>query len=225
MDTAAATAKRARTRRLAVTIAVAATVVAVAATLAGPAAAAGTLTGATGPGGAWRKAEEVPGTAALNKGGDAGIDSVSCASAGNCGGGGFYTGSSGYSEALVVSQVHGAWGKAEEVPGTAALNEGGDAGIDSVSCASAGNCSAGGSYAGHSGGNQAFVVSQVHGTWRRAEEVPGTARLNAGANAQVWSVSCASAGNCSAGGQYASSRKPAPLGTSQAFVVTEVNGT
>ncbi|HEY2080324.1 MAG TPA: hypothetical protein VGH53_28690, partial [Streptosporangiaceae bacterium] len=39
------------------------------------------------------------------------------------------------------------WGKAQEVPGTAALNTGHRAGISSVSCASAGNCSAGGVYA------------------------------------------------------------------------------
>ena len=39
-----------------------------------------------------------------------------------------------------------AWGTAEEVPGTAALNAGGNAGVNSVSCPSAGNCSAGGLY-------------------------------------------------------------------------------
>ncbi len=40
------------------------------------------------------------------------------------------------------------WGKAEKVPGTAALNQGGDAQVRSVSCAAAGNCSAGGLYFG-----------------------------------------------------------------------------
>src|SRR5260370_4008900 len=37
-----------------------------------------------------------------------------------------------------------AWHTAIEVPGTAALNQRGDAQITSVSCTSAGNCSAGG---------------------------------------------------------------------------------
>jgi hypothetical protein len=69
----------------------------------------------------------------------------------------------------------GTWGKAEEVPGTAALSTGGAAQISSVSCASAGNCSGGGSYAVRSGRFQAFVVSQKHGTWGKAREVPGTA--------------------------------------------------
>jgi hypothetical protein len=41
----------------------------------------------------------------------------------------------------------GTWGTAIEVPGTAALHQGGYAFVSSVSCARAGNCSAGGSYA------------------------------------------------------------------------------
>ena len=54
----------------------------------------------------------------------------------------------------------GTWGTAKEVPGTATLNQGGYATIASVSCASAGNCSAGGVYKDGSGGTQAFVVSK-----------------------------------------------------------------
>jgi hypothetical protein len=46
------------------------------------------------------------------------------------------------------------------VPGTAALNQGGDVGIGSVSCAAAGKWSAGGFYTDSSGHGQAFVVSE-----------------------------------------------------------------
>jgi hypothetical protein len=53
------------------------------------------------------------------------------------------------------------WGTAEEVPGTATLNQGGDAGAESVSCASAGNCTAGGYYTDGSSHSQAFVVSET----------------------------------------------------------------
>jgi hypothetical protein len=223
--------------------------------------------------GTWGKAEEVPGTATLNKNGDGGIDSVSCASAGNCSAGGFYAGTgrqdfhafvvsqvsgtwrkaeevpgtsknawtnsvscgsagncsaggfysvSSSQEAFVVSQVKGTWGKAEEVPGTATLNTGGVAETDSVSCASAGNCSAGGSYFDKSSGAQAFVVSQVSGTWSKAEEVPGTATLNTGAFAAISSVSCASAGNCSAGGYYQAGTGGTQL-DSQVFVVSQTS--
>jgi len=46
----------------------------------------------------------------------------------------------------VVSERNGVWGRAIEVPGLAALNAGGTAGVVSVSCASAGNCAAAGDY-------------------------------------------------------------------------------
>src|SRR5216683_2611505 len=52
--------------------------------------AASAVTGAVWTGG-WGRAMEVPGSGALNKGGDAVVISVSCASAGNCAAGGFYT--------------------------------------------------------------------------------------------------------------------------------------
>jgi hypothetical protein len=166
--------------------------------------------------GAWGKAVEVPGSAALNTGGDAEIQAVSCASAGNCSAGGFYTDRSHRAQAFVVSQVRGAWGKAGEVPGSAALNTG-TAWITSMSCASAGNCGAGGFYTARSG-NQGFVVSQVGGIWGKARQVP-SATLNASGGGFVNSVSCASAGNCSAGGMYADK-----AARTQAFVVSQVRG-
>jgi hypothetical protein len=169
-------------------------------------------------GGTWGKAREVPGTATLNAGGNAIIASVSCGSAGNCSAGGWYFDSSHNRQAFVVSQVNGTWGTAKKVPGTATLNTGGFAAIASVSCASAGNCSAGGGYL-DSSGSQAFVVSQVNGTWGTAKKVPGSAALNTGRTAAINAVSCASAGNCSAGGSYLDRS-----GHAQAFVVSQVNG-
>jgi hypothetical protein len=104
------------------------------------------------------------------------------------------------------------------MPGTAALDQGGPAGALSVSCASAGNCSAGGSYADGPDSAQAFVAGEVSGTWHAAREVPGTAVLNqGGAGAAVNSVSCAMAGNCAAVGFYTGSSSRHV----QAFVVNE----
>jgi hypothetical protein len=187
-------------------------VLAGAAVLAGVPAGAGALTGVTGPGVTWGTAQEVPGMAALNTTA-AEITAMSCASAGNCSAGGYSGG-----QVLVVSQAGGTWGKAEEVPGTAALDKGGTAEITSVSCGSAGNCSAGGSYADSSGHGQALVVSQVGGRWGRAEEAPGTAALDKGGTAEITSVSCAAAGDCSAGGSYEN-------GGGQAFVISRAGGT
>jgi hypothetical protein len=170
----------------------------------------------------WGKVRDVPGIAALNQGGNASVDSVSCASAGNCSAGGSYRDGSGLDQAFVVSETNGTWGTAREVPGSAALNKGGLAVVHSVSCASAGNCSAGGSYGDVAGKYhlQAFVVNETHGTWGTAEEVPGSAVLNAGGDAEISSVSCPSAGTCSAGGGYADSSL-----NGGAFVVNENHGT
>jgi hypothetical protein len=169
--------------------------------------------------GTWRKAQKVPGSAALNQDGYGGLGSVSCASAGNCSASGYYTDGSGHEQAFVVGETHGSWGTAQEVPGTAGLNKGGFAGISSLSCASAGNCSAGGYYTDGSRHEQAFVVDETHGSWGPAGEVPGTAALNKGGSAGISSLSCTSVGNCSAGGYYGDSS-----GHQQVFVVNETHG-
>jgi hypothetical protein len=167
--------------------------------------------------GAWGKAIGVPGAAAPGISASW-LQSMSCGSPGNCSAGGSYQKGGATNEAFVVSQTGGTWGHLTEVPGTAALNTGGYAEINSVSCVSAGNCSAGGDYQG-AGGDQAFVASQSGGSWGKAIEVPGTAALNTSGYATVTSVSCASAGNCGAGGLYST-------GASQdVFVVSQVNGT
>ena len=168
--------------------------------------------------GTWSSATEVPGTGALNTGGIAEITSVSCASAGDCTAGGYYSDTSTSQQAFVADEVNGTWNSATEVPGTSALNTG-IAQVTSVSCGSAGNCTAGGYYVDSSSAQQAFVADEVNGTWGSAVEVPGTATLNAGGYAQVTSVSCASAGNCSAAGNYTDTSAH-----SQAFVADQVNG-
>ncbi len=122
-------------------------------------------------------------------------------------------------QAFVVDETNGSWGKTIEVPGTATLNSGGDAEVNSVSCATAGDCAAGGYYKDGSGNYQAFVVDETNGSWGNTIEVPGTATLNSGGDANVESVSCATAGTCTAGGHYADGSSHL-----QAFVVDETNG-
>jgi hypothetical protein len=169
--------------------------------------------------GRWGNAIKVPGTAALNAGGVASVNWVSCPSAASCAAGGYYTDGSSRDQAFVATERNGRWGRAIEVPGSAVLNAGGSAQVLSVSCPSAGNCTAGGYYTDHAHRIQAFVATERNGLWGNAIEVPGSAALNAGGNAQVFSVSCPTAGSCAAGGEYAdrSSRF-------QAFVASEQNG-
>lgn len=157
--------------------------------------------------GAWQAAIQVPGVSTIDQGGMALVTSVSCAKTGNCSAGGNYSDTHGGLGAFVVTEVNGIWQTAIKVPGMTDVN--------SLSCASAGNCSAGGS----SYNQTALVVNEVNGIWHAAIQVPGTATLDHGQNALVTSVSCPSAGNCAAGGNY---WYGAIAGS---FVVNEVNGT
>jgi uncharacterized repeat protein (TIGR02543 family) len=157
----------------------------------------------------WGTANEV--AASLNTGGGAAINAISCPSAGNCAAGGYYQDGSGHDQAFVVDEVAGVWQTASEVAGT--LNVDGKAMILSVSCSSAGNCAAGGSYEDGAGHTQAFGVSEVAGVWGSPTEV--AAALNAGGEARVISVSCSPDGSCAAGGYYEDGS-----GHQQAFVVT-----
>src|SRR5580693_8644089 len=89
------------------------------------------------------------------------------------------------------------WGTAAEVPGLGALNAGGSAAVNVVSCWRAGDCAAGGFYADAARHQQAFVVTEHDGVWGLAEEVPGTAALNgdtSASSAQVSALSCAPSG-------------------------------
>jgi hypothetical protein len=101
--------------------------------------------------GIWGRAIEVPGLGTLTTGRFARVASVSCAAPGNCAAGGLYEDRNLHNQGFVVSEKNGVWGRAIEMPGLAALNKGGNAGVASVSCASPGTCVAGGSYAGRSG--------------------------------------------------------------------------
>jgi hypothetical protein len=154
------------------------------------------------------------------------VAGLSCASPGNCAATGKYQNPTSLRwRAYVVSQVHGVWKAPRTVVGLPALNGGAASDATSVSCASPGNCVAGGYYGtwGRSG-TQPFVISEVNGTWQAANRLQG---LSFNAHhpwapggpqfTEVTSVSCRSAGNCTAAGTA--------LGFgSDGFVVRQVNG-
>src|SRR5215831_12152640 len=125
-------------------------------------------------------------------------------------------GCQGSAQAFVVSETDGTWGSAEQVPGSSALNPGGIAQINTVSCASPGNCAAGGYTTDSISNSQAFVVDQANGIWGTDQPVPGLASINAG-SAAIGSLSCALPGNCTGGGYYSRAGL-------QAFVVGEASG-
>src|SRR5437667_125466 len=74
--------------------------------------------------------------------------------------------------------------------------------LGSVSCASAGNCGAVGTYCDSSSHRLGLLLTETAGTW--ATGVEASPPANAGSNPFVSlnSVSCTSAGNCSAVGGY-----------------------
>ncbi len=181
-------------------------------------------------GGKWGKPKAVPGLPALGTG--ASISSLSCTAAGNCAVGGTYTSRRGI-EVFVASERNGCWGKAIEIPGFTALNKANGGVLASISCISAGNCVAGGSYsqpADFAGGvYEPFVASERNGRWGKAIEVPGippagstlcepdSARCVAG---QVFAASCGSRGTCAVGGTY----DTAAISGEVAFLVTYKGG-
>jgi hypothetical protein len=168
--------------------------------------------------GHWGTATEVPGTATLNAGGSAELTAISCRKAGDCSATGSYRPGSATTSGFVVTETSGHWGNAIQLPGLAPLDAGGTAAPVALSCGSPGDCAAGGSYRDAAGHTQAFLATQSRGHWNKAAEVPGTGALNVGGSAQVTTISCSSAGNCSAGGFYVTK------GPLELFVITQRKG-
>lgn len=105
-----------------------------------------------------------------------------------------------------MDEKDGTWGTGEEVPGTGTLNAGGSASVSALSCASDGYCAAGGTYL-DSTGLYPLMDNESGGTWATARALPsGTIDNTYGTF--VTSLSCASAGNCTAGGYYTDAAGP-----------------
>lgn len=174
--------------------------------------------------GVWKAATPVPGMTALDPHGAGHLDTVSCAWPGDCTAGGAYGVDNGYDfdgggQPFTVTETNGKWGKAREVPGIAKLNTGLDGWVTTISCPTAGSCVAGGFYGVGKPDEkiydlQAFIVSEFHGRWSGARNIPGLLKLNRGQSASVDTVSCSVPGRCSVSGGYADAK-------SRAFVVSE----
>ena len=181
--------------------------------LAGPAAAvttsAGTVAIVTRPAvtalaaGRWGSAQPIPGLAALNAGGSARVEHLSCASPGNCAAGGSYQDAAHHDQVFAAIEANGTWGMATAIPGLAALNAGGLADVTAVSCGEAGDCAIGGSYENAQGDDIPWVDDSVAGTWRTAKGLITTNLTSIDSEftqkiGTVNSISCAVAGGCAA---------------------------
>jgi PASTA domain/Divergent InlB B-repeat domain len=143
---------------------------------------------------------------ALTPNPNAGLSSVSCSSAGNCTAVGSYTDNSPGTGGLLLSQTAGNWGPGVEaaLPSNANTQAPGPLyALRSVSCASAGNCSAVGTYFDDSGNGQGLFLNETAGAWARGVEAVAPAdAASTGQLVLLTSVSCSSVGNCSAVGGY-----------------------
>jgi Bacterial Ig-like domain (group 3) len=170
---------------------------------------------ATMANGKWGPAVPVPGSAALDKGGFAQLNSVSCPTAGNCSAGGSYAASSTSTQPMVVTEKNGVWGTAIALPGSATLNTGKNMSVSEVSCVSPGTCSATGDFHASNHSEGVWLASQRGGTWGPAGTVPGLSGLATGGQAEVNGLSCATLGSCGLVGDYITMN-----GSQQPFVVS-----
>jgi hypothetical protein len=145
------------------------------------------------------------------------LSSIACPSAGNCAAVGQYNDSSGHTQGLLLSETAGKWARGVEatkpaVTGSFVMGMS----LESVACASVGNCTAVGNYDDSFGQAQGLLLSETSGQWVRGNK----ASLPAGGNnARLVSVACSSAGNCSAVGNYRNSS-----GQQRGVLLSETSG-
>jgi hypothetical protein len=173
-------------------------------------------------GGTWSAASEVGLPAGIGANPYVSLNQIACGSTGNCSAVGSYIDANNVTHTLVVNEVARSWRPAisTSLPGNASSFAG--AALSEVACASAGNCSAVGTYNATGAGVEALVANEVHGAWARASGLRMPA--SAGANPQALlfgfqGISCATPGNCATGGQYLDK-----TGKYQGFLVNEISG-
>src|SRR5215467_7052490 len=105
--------------------------------------------------------------------------------------------------AAQASPPAGHWGDARQVDLSTLQPGQGPIGIDALSCASPGNCSAGGHYTDSAQHRQAFVVTEDGGTWGEPVELTsgGIPDFSSG-EPLITSLTCPVADNCAVGGFY-----------------------
>lgn len=189
---------------------------------------------ATETGGVWAQASKLtlPTGANTSAGGQfALLNSVSCTSQGDCVAVGEYIDTNGIDDfqAMVATETGGVWAQASKLtlPTDAYTGPGGQfAFLESVSCTSQGDCVAGGGYNDNNGTDdgQPMLSTESNGAWGQATKLtlPTGADTTAGdQHAQLNSVSCSSAGNCVAVGEYADTNG---VDNYQAMVTAESSG-
>jgi hypothetical protein len=153
--------------------------------------------------GTWGSVVEAPLPANASSKPEVRLGQISCPSAGNCTVVGDYNDGSGQRQGFLASETAGTWEAALKpyLPANAVSNP--NDRVTAVSCASAGNCTAVGSYEDGSEKEQGFLWTETAGTW--GPGVEATLPANAGSSSELRAISCPSEESCTAVGEYTDS--------------------
>ena len=113
---------------------------------------------------------------------------------------GEYQDTSGNYQGLLLTGSGSSW-TAAEAPLPADASSTGGAGLTGVSCPSASQCVVAGHYAGASGATQGLLLTGSGDSWT-ATRAPAPSNADGSGYAYVMGVSCASASQCVADGDY-----------------------
>jgi len=167
----------------------------------------------------WTPAEvSLPSNAATGTGGI--LNGVSCPSAGDCTAVGSYTDNSSNGQGMAAVESGGIWAQASEIPAPSDADTPGETLPRGISCTSVGNCTAVGAYKDNGANFQALVADESAGTWSQAAKITAPSGAATNPEGVLWSITCSSSGNCSAGGDYHDGS-----GHVQAMAATETSGT
>jgi hypothetical protein len=173
--------------------------------------------------GAWRDAVEAALPAnALSSGQNAQLRSVACPKANYCTAVGTYSAKStslGQTEGLVIDEVAGTWRHGSEVHLPGGTNANPFVLLNQVACATAGNCSAVGSYIDDNGATHGLLVSERATNWSAGLSLVLPGNASAYPNASLSSIACTSASGCTAIGTYDNA-----AGDVDGLAVAESNG-
>jgi hypothetical protein len=142
------------------------------------------------------------------------LNSVSCASSGNCAAVGTNDGGG-----VLFTERSGKWASGVEAALPANADSGLWVSLKSVSCGSAGNCTAVGSYRDSSWEQKGLLLSERSGVWASGAEAALPVNADSDPSVSLESVSCASAGHCTAVGTYVDSS-----GNRQGLLLSENSG-
>ncbi|MGC8511301.1 MAG: hypothetical protein ACP5PB_10580, partial [Acidimicrobiales bacterium] len=174
--------------------------------------------------GAWSRAVEVTLPAnAIATAQSAQLRAVACAK-GACSAVGTYLASASPSpqtEGMTLTSTGGAWSRAVEVTLPANAGPTPYVTLSELACAAAtaGDCSATGTYLDANNATHGLIVDEVNGVWRAGIELVPPANVNAVPLIQLSSLACPGPGNCAAIGTYESA-----AGHLNGLTVDEVNG-